>query len=334
MTASVSLPIIDFQPMLDADADAAARKAVAQQIDAACRQYGFFYLVHHGIPAELQEAMRKQATQFFNRSPEEKVQYSKYGTVRGYHNYTNQAKLDENLQHEVLAIVQPLGHHRNGRPIGDDASTANADVFGPLMEIADRALRTTIEQYRAAIMQLGRHMLAVIAGELGATEFDFEWLRDPFCTIRMNYYPTCEAVDRAHEVGLKAHTDVGMLTFLDQDTHVTSLQIQVEDANGDSTWRTVEPVPGSLIVNLGDMMVPWSNGQYRSAMHRVIHPHKTNRHSIATFFDPRFDAMVPTLKETMPAGEAPRYPPGCYGDTVLGKIKDFYALSAKPDATV
>jgi isopenicillin N synthase-like dioxygenase len=66
-------------------------------------------------------------------------------------------------------------------------------------------------------------------------------------------------------------------------------------------------------------------------MHRVVHTHNQCRHSIATFVDPRFDAHVPTLKEAIPEGETPRYPPGCYGDTVLSKLKSFYDLTDKTD---
>ncbi|KAI8055781.1 hypothetical protein BDF22DRAFT_672149 [Syncephalis plumigaleata] len=305
MTASsVSLPIIDFEAMRDTNADPEIRKQVAQQIDTACRQYGFFYLINHGIPLELQQAIREQTKQFFAMSLEEKqALYGHYGTVRGYHNYTNDTKLSDNLQHETLAIVQPLSHHR------DEAAIDGADIFGPQMKIDDAALHMPFT-------------IILIATELGVTSsssssFDFEWLNDLFSVMRLNYYPTCESINDASDVGMREHTDIGMLTFLDQDTHVTSLQIKTAD----DEWKSVEPVPNSLIT--------WSNGQYRSAMHRVVHKHNQSRHSIATFVDPRFDAIVPTLKEAIPEGETARYPSGCYGDTALSKLKDFYDLTAK-----
>jgi hypothetical protein len=141
--------------------------------------------------------------------------YGHYGTVRGYHNYTNNTKLDDNLQHEILAIVQPLAHHRNGKPMGDEASIDGADIFGPQMKIEDVALHDAIYNYRAAIIELGKCMIRLIAAELGCatttttTTFDFEWLNDLFSPMRINYYPTCESVNDPFDVGMKEHSDLG-----------------------------------------------------------------------------------------------------------------------------
>ncbi|KAI9598743.1 hypothetical protein BDF19DRAFT_419745 [Syncephalis fuscata] len=323
MTVSAALPIIDFQTILDPNADPIARKKTIKQIDTAARQYGFFYLINHGIPKQIHDEMRKQTKLFFAKSRAEKEAYGQYGAVRGYHAYTNGDMLQDNLQHETMMFVQSLSHLRNGKPLNqnnDNTALDGADVFGPQMTLNNEPLAEIAHVYREATLKLGRQMISVIATALGSTNSDFEWLNDPYSVLKLNYYPSCEQVTNERNVGMREHTDIGMLTFLDQDSDITSLEIKTIDGE----WQFVEPVPNSFIVNLGDMMPPWSNGQYRSAMHRVTHSHSRHRHSIASFFDPQFGAFVPTLKEAVPTGEEPRYPPNCYGDNVLEKIHSFY----------
>ncbi|KAI9598742.1 hypothetical protein BDF19DRAFT_431292 [Syncephalis fuscata] len=201
--------------------------------------------------------MRKQTKLFFAKSRAEKEAYGQYGAVRGYHAYTNDGVLDNNLQHETMMFVQSLGHYRNGKPLNqNDDNTAfdGADVFGPQMTLINDPLAEIVPVYREAISKLGRHMMNLLAAALGATNSDFEWLNDPFHTIKLNYYPPCEQVTAKKSVGMREHTDFGFLTFLDQDSDITSLEIKTIDGE----WQFVEPVPNSFIVNLGDMM-PVSN---------------------------------------------------------------------------
>ncbi len=79
--------------------------------------------------------------------------------------------------------------------------------------------------------------------------------------------------------------------MLYQEDNLGGLQV-LQGANG---WRDVRAIPGSFVVNIGDLMVLWTGGRWVSTMHRVANPerHQTSsRLSIPFFYQPNHDAVV------------------------------------------
>jgi isopenicillin N synthase-like dioxygenase len=117
-----------------------------------------------------------------------------------------------------------------------------------------------------------------------------------------------------------AHTDYGMVTVLSADP-VPGLQVLAPDGE----WRDVLPVPGALLVNLGDMTALWTNDRWRSTLHRVVPPPagtdgRAKRRSAAFFLDANYDARIECVPTCRSAMEAPRYPPVLAGEHLLQKI--------------
>ncbi|GLA07250.1 hypothetical protein AnigIFM60653_008205 [Aspergillus niger] len=67
---------------------------------------------------------------------------------------------------------------------------------------------------------------------------------------------------------LGEHTDFGSVTIL--FNRIGGLQVLPPGA--DAEWTYVRPLPGHAIINLGDAMVKFTNGLFRSNIHRVVAP--------------------------------------------------------------
>jgi isopenicillin N synthase-like dioxygenase len=110
-------------------------------------------------------------------------------------------------------------------------------------------------------------------------------------------------------IGCGAHTDCGFLTLLAQEEGGPPLQVQrgaldagSEDAAGashvdDRRWICAPSLEGHVLVNLGDMVARWTNGRYRSTVHRVMLDKAAEeaRFSVACFCNPTYTARVECL---------------------------------------
>ncbi|MDX1401016.1 MAG: 2OG-Fe(II) oxygenase family protein, partial [Kiloniellales bacterium] len=119
------------------------------------------------------------------------------------------------------------------------------------------------------------------------------------------------------DMALHHHTDAGALTLLLQDG-VGGLQCLAE-----GEWLDIEPVPESLVVNIGDLMQVWSNDVYRSALHRVRPIKAGERLSAPYFYNPRFNAEIAPLKSV--AGTLPHYRPFLWHDFRKGRTDGDFA---------
>ncbi|XP_019093397.1 PREDICTED: gibberellin 3-beta-dioxygenase 4-like [Camelina sativa] len=139
-----------------------------------------------------------------------------------------------------------------------------------------------IEEYKDEMEKLANRLMSSILGSLGVTVDDIEWGQKPGNSgskvgrgaIRLNHYPVCPEPERA--MGLAAHTDTTILTILHQ-SNTGGLQVFREE----SGWINVEPSPGILVVNIGDLFHILSNGKIPSVVYRANFNHTRSRISIA-----------------------------------------------------
>lgn len=140
---------------------------------------------------------------------------------------------------------------------------------------------------------------------------------DPMLLCRGLYYSTpLDVQAELSALGCSAHTDYGVISLL----HQTGPGLQVLHAEHD-IWVDADPVPGSLVVNLGDLMQRWTNGQFKSTVHRVLPPKPgQDRQCIGFFLDANFDAIIKPLPVCVPAGEQAKYPEVQAGEHKLAKF--------------
>nr|CAD1829309.1 unnamed protein product [Ananas comosus var. bracteatus] len=240
----VVIPVVDL-----------AAEGHGQLLLDACRQPGCFRVVNHGIPAALQAEMKAAVRSLFDLPDDVKLRNAHVIAGSGYVGPTT-----------VNPLYEAFGLY-------DAASPADVDAFCSCLD-APPHLRETIRLYASHLHPLVANIATKIAESLGLVGCSFS---DWPCQFRMNRYNF--APETVGSSGVQIHTDSGFLTVLQEDESVGGLEVM--DANG--TFVAVDPLPGSLLVNLGDVAKAWSNGMLHNVKHRVLCKEAATRISIALF---------------------------------------------------
>ena len=327
----LTVPVIDVGPLMSSDQDELVNQT-AQQIDAACREYGFFSIVGHGADMAVLTQLEIAARTFFALDEDEK---------------------------ELIAMRHGGSAWRGWFPSGGELTSGVPDgkegiYFGTELDSSDRRVMAGTPLHGTNLFpsrpyDLGPLVLswlaemrtvanAVMRGisiglDLGADFFETTLTADPTVLFRIFTYA---AVGPEHTGwGVGEHTDYGLLTLLAQDD-TGGLQVRIGDE-----WIDVPPRSGTIVCNLGDMLELMTGGRYRSTPHRVVSPTTRDRLSFPYFFDPSFDAaVVPVVGDAEMAavdddrwdGASPLAFRGTYGDYLTSKVaKVFPALFASLD---
>lgn len=312
------LPIVNVAPLLAGDgADAAAG------IGAACRDLGFFYATGHGIGADTLADLDAASRRFFALPEARKLEIAmaRSGSAwRGYFPVGGELTSGKPDMKQGLYFGEELGADdprvRAGLPL-HGGNLFPEDV----PELKPAVLRFMNEATRAA-----HAIMEGVALSLGldAQYFRRQYTAQPTLLFRVFEYPASPAGDESWGVG--EHTDYGLLTLLAQDVHGG---LQVKTPSG---WIEAPPVPGALVVNIGDMLDRLTGGLYRSTPHRVRNVSGKSRLSFPFFFDPGFDAeIVPLPLGAARDDSAERWDQanvhawsGTYGDYLMGKVSKVF----------
>ena len=187
--------------------------------------------------------------------------------------------------------------------------------------------RDAVLEYMTELTGLGHHLMSAIGRglQLGDHYFFDHYTADPTKLFRIFNYPPVPSGKPEETPGVGEHTDYGLLTLLYQD-EVGGLQVKY-----DGGWIEVPYVPGSFVVNVGDMLERLTSGRYTSALHRVVNASGRSRISMPFFFDPAFDAVLQPIQGISPQtacrsstnrwdGRDLRQVEGTYGDYLLSKV--------------
>jgi isopenicillin N synthase-like dioxygenase len=296
------IPVIDFGPFLWGDD--AARRVVAAQIGDACRNIGFFYVANHAVPWATVERFFGLCAEFFAQPVEVKraIAIEQSTCHRGWFSVGT-----ENLDPAKQTVDGDL---KEGIKIGQDLPANHVYVaegvalHGPNQWPARPADFTpTARELIGLLTNLGRHVMHAMAMALQLDEAYFDdRLTLPMCTLGPLHYPPQRGQVTEAQLGAGAHTDFGCITLLAQH-NVGGLQVR----RSDGTWIAAPPIPGTFVVNIGDMMARWSNDVFCSTVHRVVNTSGQERYSMPFFFDPNFDADVSCLPTCATADRPARY---------------------------
>jgi isopenicillin N synthase-like dioxygenase len=284
-----SIPMIDVAAMLDPTCDVADRERVARAIDDACRRVGFFSIVGHGIPSELQERLEATAHAFFSLPASEKatIAMARAGSAwRGW--FPLGGELTSGVPDRKEGIYFGSEHAPDHPRVLAGVALHGANQFPD-----DGELRGAVLDWLDALRPVADAVMRAIALGLGlpAAWFEQHLTEDPTILFRIFHYPPEPPGGvSAGQWGVGEHTDYGLLTLLAQD-HLGGLEVRALDGS----WIDVDPTPGAIVCNLGDMLERLTGGRYRSTPHRVRNTSGANRLSFPYFFDPSWDATVPTL---------------------------------------
>jgi isopenicillin N synthase-like dioxygenase len=317
-----ALPVIDVAPLVEAGS-AAACSAVAEQIQAACRERGFFYVTGHHVPADLLTGLGAASEEFFGLPLEDKLEIS---MERGGRAWRGFFPVGAELTSGRPDLKEGL-YFGAELPADDPRVRAGLPLHGSnLFPRQVPALRPLVLSYLDALTSVGQGVLRGVALSLGldAGYFAAGYTADPTILFRIFHYPPSSSQGGW---GVGEHTDYGLLTLLAQDDNGG---LQVATPHG---WIDAPPVTGTFVCNIGDMLDRLTGGWYRSTPHRVRNLSGRGRLSFPFFLDPGFTAEVPPLPDRAAAddqgrrrwdGQDLRAFTGSYGDYLLSKVSKVF----------
>jgi isopenicillin N synthase-like dioxygenase len=302
-------------------------KDVPRQIHKACRETGFFYVANHRLPQSLIEAQFDCARRFFALPAEQKLRLhmKNSASTAGYEPIGGQI-LDSQDAASEKAPPDLKESFYIAMELPDEHPWAQKKIrsFGHNQWPALPGFRDQMLAYQAAVRELGDRVLAMLALSLELPEDFFVPYYDmPGTTLRLLRYPPHPRAALANQLGAGAHTDWGGITLLVQDSLGG---LEVRNVEGD--WIQANPVPGTFVVNLGDLMQRWTNGIYRSNMHRVKNNSSSeDRYSIPFFYSPRPDSRIECMPSCTDAAHPPKYPPCTAAEHTYEMFRRSYGFS-------
>ncbi|KAG9459383.1 hypothetical protein H6P81_003891 [Aristolochia fimbriata] len=294
---SSPIPVIDL-----AEANAAARMREA------CETWGVFQVTNHGIPMRLFDDVETQARRLFALPAQQKLKAARSPDgLTGYGIARIATFFSKLLWSEGFTIAgSPAEHARLLWSHPQDYSQ-----FCEAMEEYDREMK-----------KLARRLMWLMLASLGITKEDVTWagpggeMDGASAMFQLNWYPACPNPERA--MGLAEHTDSPLFAILHQNT-TTGLQVLQDggapaaggtnsNSNSNSRWVTVPPLPGALVVNVGDLLHIFTNGRFKSVMHRAVVNRTRPRLSVAYFWGPPGNVWLSPLEKLVGPENGPLYP--------------------------
>ena len=307
------VPVIDIAPYLAGTPE--GKRRVAAQLDRACREVGFYVIVGHGVDPGLVEEVESVSREFFDLPLAAKMKvhiggtpggvgYSAIGDVALAHTRGQATPPDLNETFQIAKV-----------DVIDDAYFQSDAARGmiPRNRWPDRPerLRELYTRYYVRMGALAADLMRLSALALGLPENYFDDKIDRHISrLNVRLYPEQKTAPLPGQLRAGAHTDYGTVTILRPGDAVGGLQI----ADAEGHWHDVPMIPGSFVINQGDLMARWTNDRWLSTLHRVANPPAeakggSRRLSIVFFHHPNYDATVACLPTCVGSGAAPKYAP-------------------------
>ncbi|KAN0087466.1 hypothetical protein V8E55_006087 [Tylopilus felleus] len=337
------LPIISIAPYWNSQsANTTEREAVSKALHSACVEYGFFYLdISHCIDLAEPEELTRLAREFFYLPQAEKdmisLRYQDF--ARGYQRLKENVTNGKADNHEGIDFYKPVENPDKSRPLWGENQWPTIPDF-----------QIKYENWIGKMKKLGMILMEAMAYGLGMNTEEWHQLRaqvdDSFWVMRIIGYPPLPDDHDGFSCG--AHKDYGCLTLLHADPTKSALQVFLrkrghvpeamdglpdEHRGEEGFWINADPIPGCIVCNIGEMWEIWTNGMYKSTLHRVVH--RGANYRIPFFFEPNFTALVAPLPAAMrimeEKGDAPQevHKPVNYGEFLMKKVGSNFAIDGR-----
>lgn len=293
------IPIIDFTGLTAGDL--ALRKATATSIREAFEDFGFIYLNNHSVPQSVIDELFARSTAFFDLPQATKA-------VAGGYRGAGLSGLDPTKPTDVK--------ERFRAPYDSNLP----DGYWPERQ---PKFREAISVFHEAGLLVLRQVMRGVALSLGLAEEYFDAAHEPHSgAVMLLHYPPITESLLPGQLRSGAHTDFGTMTLLFHHGSAEGLEIQ----RPDGTWLHAPSIPGAAIVNVGDLLTRWTNGQLRSVLHRVVSPQgegaQRPRYSATLFYEPRHEVVISCLEPCQSATKPPLYPPITAGERLAERRRE------------
>ncbi|EOO00264.1 putative 2og-fe oxygenase superfamily protein [Phaeoacremonium minimum UCRPA7] len=328
------IPIIDVSGI--SSSSLADRAAVAREIHNAATNNGFFYVTNHGIPtattdsacaacldffrqpSDIKDRANSSQSRYFNgyKPPKsQRINPSESIDVRETFSWTYDPRFDPAVS-DVSAIPREIAEYMRCEDFPWDA-TANIPHF-----------RQAIVQYWQSCLALARGLVRSFALSLSLPEDYFdEKFSHPDASLALNYYPPIPATSSpSNEVSIGSHTDFQLFTILWQDKN-GGLQV----LNRQGQWINAAPIPGTLVVNIGDYLQRITNDKYVSTVHRAQNFSGKERISMPFFFGFNLNESCGVLDGCLAEGEEKKYDEISCVDWVRRRVQAMHETESDDD---
>lgn len=292
---------------------------MADEIKNACMNVGFFYVKNHGITEDIIKGVYEEAKDFFSLPLAIKMEIENRNTptFRGYspllsgnNNPENAGDLQEGFEFGWEALdEQEVDKERILRTsVMDDTNQWPSELPN---------FRNKVLNYYHSAILLGKILFPLFALALNLPETFFDdKTRNSAASMKLLHYPPQTGPLDDRVIGIGAHTDWECFTILWQEPGIQALQV----LNAKKEWINAPPIPGTLVINLGDQFARWTNDIFKSTVHRAINRSGIHRYSIPLFFGTDYDVRMEPIPSCISPGQPPKYEIVTAGEYVKSRL--------------
>ncbi|KAH9932763.1 Clavaminate synthase-like protein [Epithele typhae] len=338
------IPIIDLRDIDSSDPD--VRRALSDEVRNTCINVGFLYVKNHGIPEETIHQTFEAMKEYFSLPFETKMEldikktpnFKGYNAVRTSNNDPNGAgDMHEGFEFGWEELAPRADPASADAKRAHDGVMAGANVWPAQVP---RFRPAALGYYHAAVA-LGRKLFPLFARALDLPEdFFADKTRNVAALMRVLHYPPQTGPVDDRVIGIGAHTEYALALVSDihndgKTTHRTTVQcftilwqqpeIQaLQVLNRQNQWVDAPPIPGTLVVNLGDQFARWTNDVFKSTVHRAVNRSGVRRYSIPLFFGTDYDVKLEPIPSCVSSERPPKYEVITAGEYVKERLKATY----------
>ncbi|MEM7685956.1 MAG: 2OG-Fe(II) oxygenase family protein [Pseudomonadota bacterium] len=280
---------------------------------------GFAYIAGHGVPQDLVAGVFEASRRFHALPNADKMAVALDRNHRGFipidtstDRTSTLADVTKPNQSESFMMMRDAGP-------GDPDVQAGVFLAGANQWPELDGFREAVTAYHDALTAFSRRMVDAMLHAAGAAPDEAAPVFErPTTWLRLLHYPPCaSASDDVY--GSAPHTDFGAITVLAQD-QVGGLQVMTPDGD----WIDAPPIPGTFVLNVGDMLHRMTHGALKSTPHRVINRTGRERYSCPFFFDPSAAQTVRTLDSVPKRLRRKTFEPIHFGDFLRSELGASY----------
>ncbi|KAG8218562.1 hypothetical protein J3R82DRAFT_4203 [Butyriboletus roseoflavus] len=326
------IPIIDFSAFR-ATAALSEKRRVSDDIVNGFKEVGFVYLSGHGIPGDVIDNVYRKSATFFSLPQEikDQVAWDDPRANRGYVKVGRERVTQASDAAEIAALRAKAPDTKESMEIGRDWDPIWKNKWPK--EADSPEFKRTMLQFFQTCHELHVDVMRSIALGLDLHESFFDRKIDQqYHNLRLLSYPSIRTklLSQEGQARAGAHSDYGTITLLFQDS-VGGLEVQNPHTQH---FQPAHPIPGTIVVNAGDLLARWSNDVLRSTLHRVVAPPAqrindtegmtSTRQSIAFFCNPNFDAAIESLPTCVSATNPSKYKSVTTEEYIVGRLAATY----------
>ncbi|KAH7911550.1 hypothetical protein BJ138DRAFT_1125933 [Hygrophoropsis aurantiaca] len=327
------IPLIDFSKFRNATSLTEKRRT-ADEIVSGFKEVGFIYLTGHGISSEIVDRVYSKSADFFRLPADikDQVAWDDPRANRGYVQVGRERVTQSSDAAEIAALRAKAPDSKETMEIGRDWDPVYKNKWP--QEINAPGFKETMLAFFQTCHDLHTVVMRSIALGLDLQEdFFSQKIHDQCHNLRLLSYPPIRTslLQGDGQARAGAHSDYGTLTLLFQDS-VGGLEVQNPHTK---KYQPAPPIPGTIVINAGDLLARWSNDVLRSTLHRVVAPPAQKisetegvtpaRQSIAFFCNPNFDAVIESLPTCTGPSNPSKYHAVTTEEYIVGRLAATYS---------